>query len=210
MAHRRAAHGVRRLPITQRGPALGHVRSDVGPLLIETSHNRDKPAITLSVLSGCGGLIFSRRAATSSRALAMTLRPRLNVGVKLSAACRRSSFLVWRLYRGSHLSRTSNIALIAAFPTAMRRRIKTASSGHMCGKPATPPDDFGAAEKKIAVPAEPLKKLDVDRPGIRAGDMIAIPLPNIGSMGGECWPLSEGAIAEKAVPSNLLQMGVSS
>ena len=111
---------------------------------------------------------------------------------------------------GSHLPRTSNIALIAAFPTAMRRRIKTASSGHMCGRPATPPDDFGAAEKKIAVPAEPLKKLDVDRPGIRAGDMIAIPLPNIGSMGGECWPLSEGAIAEKAVPSNLLQMGVSS
>ena len=110
----------------------------------------------------------------------------------------------------SHLPRTSNIALIAAFPTAMRRRIKTASSGHMCGKPATPPDDFGAAEKKIAVPAEPLKKLDVDRPGIRAGDMIAIPLPNIGSMGGECWPLPEGAIAEKAVPSNLLQMGVSS
>jgi hypothetical protein len=42
------------------------------------------------------------------------------------------------------------------------------------------------------------------------GDVIAIPLPNVGSMGGECWPLFEGAIAEKAVPSNLLQMGVSS
>jgi predicted DNA-binding ribbon-helix-helix protein len=59
----------------------------------------------------------------------------------------------------------------------------------MCGKPATPPDDLGAGRKKIAVRAEPLKKLDVSRSGIRVGGMIAIPLPNIGSMGGECGPL---------------------
>ena len=61
----------------------------------------------------------------------------------------------------------------------------------LCGKQVTLQDDLGAGRKKIAVPAEPLKKLDVDRPGIRAGDMIAIPLLNIGSMGGEC--RSEGA-----------------
>src|SRR5262249_4856754 len=43
--------------------------------------------------------------------------------------------------------------------------------------------------KGIAVPAEPLEKLDVSWPGIRAGDMIAISLPNIGSTGGASRPL---------------------
>src|SRR5262249_42862222 len=39
--------------------------------------------------------------------------------------------------------------------------------------------------KGIAVPAEPLEKLDVSWPGIRAGDMIA----KLGLMGGESGPL---------------------
>ena len=38
----------------------------------------------------------------------------------------------------------------------------------------------------------------------------AIPLPNVGSMGGECEPLRKRAIAEKAMPSKLGQLGVSS
>jgi hypothetical protein len=33
--------------------------------------------------------------------------------------------------------------------------------------------------------------------GIRGGDTIAVPLPNIGSMGGECGPLRKGAMAER-------------
>src|SRR5215475_14734330 len=37
---------------------------------------------------------------------------------------------------------------------------------------------------KIAPRVELIKRRDVKRPGIRAGGMIAIPLPNIGSMGG--------------------------
>jgi hypothetical protein len=37
---------------------------------------------------------------------------------------------------------------------------------------------------EIAPRAELIKQPDVKRPGIRAGGMIAIPLPNIGSMGG--------------------------
>jgi hypothetical protein len=39
----------------------------------------------------------------------------------------------------------------------------------------------------------------------------AIPLPNVGSMGGECEPLRKRApIAEEAMPSKLGQLGVSS
>ena len=71
----------------------------------------------------------------------------------------------------------------------------------LCGKQVTLQHDLGADRKKIAVPAEPLKKLDVDRSGIRGGGMIAIPIPNIGSMGSEAGRF-EGATAEKAVPSN--------
>jgi hypothetical protein len=52
---------------------------------------------------------------------------------------------------------------------------------------------------EIAPRAELIKQPDVKRPGIRAGGMIAIPLPNIGSMGGE-YGRSEGATAENAVP----------
>jgi hypothetical protein len=48
---------------------------------------------------------------------------------------------------------------------------------------------WGAGQQGIAVPAEPLKKLDVSWSGIRAGDIVAKPLPNIGSMVGECGPL---------------------
>jgi hypothetical protein len=50
----------------------------------------------------------------------------------------------------------------------------------MCGKPVTPADNLGARQKEIGVPAEPFQKLDVGWPGIRAGDVIGIPLPNIG------------------------------
>jgi len=121
-----------------------------------------------------------------------------------AAAC------VCRLYRGvasaAHIQHRLNSCLPncdAAQDQDGEQRAHVWQAGHTARR-------FGSGRKKIAVPAEPLKKLDVDRPGIRAGDMIAIPLPNIGSMGGECWPLSEGAIAQKAVPSNLLQMGVSS
>jgi hypothetical protein len=39
----------------------------------------------------------------------------------------------------------------------------------LCGKQVTLQHDLGAGPKKIAVPAEPLKKLDVDRSGIRGG-----------------------------------------
>ena len=49
----------------------------------------------------------------------------------------------------------------------------------MCGKPVTLPDNLRVGQKEFAVPAEPFKKLDVSWSGIRAGDMIAIPLPNI-------------------------------
>jgi hypothetical protein len=81
----------------------------------------------------------------------------------------------------------------------------------MCGgKSVTLPDDLGAAERKIAVSAEPLKKLDVSRSGIRAGGhddrnttaeywfdgrrMLAVPIARHGG---------------KAMPSNL-GWGVSS
>src|SRR5262249_31087014 len=43
---------------------------------------------------------------------------------------------------------------------------------------------WGSLRQKIAPRAELIERLDVKRPGIRAGGMIAIPLPNIGSMGG--------------------------
>ena len=43
--------------------------------------------------------------------------------------------------------------------------------------------------------------------GYSGGGMIAKPLPNIGSMGGECGPLREGAIVEKAMPSKLRTIG---
>jgi hypothetical protein len=76
----------------------------------------------------------------------------------------------------------------------------------LCGKQVTLQYDLGAGRKKIAVLAEPLEKLDVDRSVFGAGDIIAIPLPNIGSMGGEAGRF-EGATAGKAVPSNLLQIG---
>jgi len=49
----------------------------------------------------------------------------------------------------------------------------------MCGKPVTLPDNLRVGQKEFAVPAEPFKKLDVSWSGIRAGDMIAIPLPNM-------------------------------
>jgi predicted DNA-binding ribbon-helix-helix protein len=39
----------------------------------------------------------------------------------------------------------------------------------MCGKPVTPPDNLGARQKEIGVPAEPFQKLDVSWPGIRGG-----------------------------------------
>jgi len=48
------------------------------------------------------------------------------------------------------------------------------------------------------VRAELTKRLDV-KPTVGAGEIIAIPLPNIGSMGGE-YGRSEGATAENAVP----------
>ena len=78
----------------------------------------------------------------------------------------------------------------------------------LCGKQVTLQHDLGAGRKKIAVPAEPLKKLDVSWPRIRAGDIVAKPLPNNGSMVGECGPLRKRAIGEKAMPSN--NWGVSS
>jgi predicted DNA-binding ribbon-helix-helix protein len=78
-------------------------------------------------------------------------------------------------------------------PHADRRR---------CGKPVTLPDNLRAGSKEIAFPAEPFKKLDVRGSGIRAGGMIAIPLPNIGSMGGECGPLRKCAIAERLCRRN--------
>ena len=37
--------------------------------------------------------------------------------------------------------------------------------------------------------------------------MIAIPLPNIGLMGGACGPLRKGAIVEKTMPSKLRTIG---
>jgi hypothetical protein len=46
-----------------------------------------------------------------------------------------------------------------------------------CGKPVTLADNLAAGQKGIAVPPEPFKKLDVSWSGIRAGDIIAIPLP---------------------------------
>jgi predicted DNA-binding ribbon-helix-helix protein len=76
----------------------------------------------------------------------------------------------------------------------------------LCGKQVTLLDNLGAGRKKIAVPVEPPKKLDVSGPGYSGGGHNAIPLPNIGSMGGECGPLPKPA-TEKAVPSNFAQMG---
>ena len=48
---------------------------------------------------------------------------------------------------------------------------------------------LGSGPKGIAVPAEPLKILDVSWSGIRAGEHDRNTTPNIGSMGGECGPL---------------------
>ena len=52
---------------------------------------------------------------------------------------------------------------------ACRRQHGGRAAGHMCGTPATPPDDLGEGRKKIAVRAEPLKKLDASRSGIWVG-----------------------------------------
>jgi hypothetical protein len=71
-----------------------------------------------------------------------------------------------------------------------------------CGKSVTPPDNLGAGQKESQSRAEPLKKLDVSWPRIRAGDIVAKPLPNIGSMVGECGPLRKRVTGEKAMPSN--------
>jgi hypothetical protein len=106
---------------------------------------------------------------------------------------------------------------LRALPSEPRRRrpsqrgtaLRAFLACGLCGKQVTLQDDLGAGRKKIAVPAEPLKKLDVDRPGIRAGDMIAIPLLNIGSMGGECGP-PRRRHSGKGCAVEFLQMGVSS
>jgi hypothetical protein len=74
----------------------------------------------------------------------------------------------------------------------------------LCGKQVTLQYDLVAGRKKIAVLAEPLEKLDVDRSGIRGGGHHRN--TTLGSMGGEAGRF-EGATAGKAVPSNLLQIG---
>src|SRR5262249_28827373 len=63
-------------------------------------------------------------------------------------------------------------------------RSQQAAYPAVCGKRATLPGQWGSLRQKIAPRAELIERLDVKRPGIRAGGMIAIPLPNIGSMGG--------------------------
>ena len=67
---------------------------------------------------------------------------------------------------------------------------------HRCGKSVTLPDNLTAGQKESQSRRNHSKKLDVSWSGIRAGDIIAIPLPNIGSMGGEFGPLRKRAIAE--------------
>ena len=69
----------------------------------------------------------------------------------------------------------------------------------VCSKRATLLGNVDRANRKAAVRAELTKRLDVKSVGIRGGEIIAIPLPNIGSMGGE-YGRAEGATAENAVP----------
>ena len=76
------------------------------------------------------------------------------------------------------------IAFVIAEPSALRwlplvqraqRDLSVAATARsmfercMCGKPVTPPDNLGARQKEIGVPAEPFQKLDVSWPGIRGG-----------------------------------------
>jgi len=50
----------------------------------------------------------------------------------------------------------------------------------VCSKRATLLGNVASGRQKSRVRAELIKRLDVERPGIRArGDMIGIPLPNI-------------------------------
>src|SRR5215813_6597888 len=63
-------------------------------------------------------------------------------------------------------------------------RSQQAAYPAVCCKRATLAGQWGSLWQKIPPRVELIKRLDVKRPGIRAGGMIAIPLPNIGSMGG--------------------------
>ncbi len=64
---------------------------------------------------------------------------------------------------------------VAAFGAACSADLSVAATARsmfercMCGKPVTPPDNLGARQKEIGVPAEPFQKLDVSWPGIRGG-----------------------------------------
>jgi hypothetical protein len=79
----------------------------------------------------------------------------------------------------------------------------------VCGKSVTLPDDLGAAERKIAVPAEPLKKLDVSVSGIRAGGHDRNTTAEYWIDGRRMRAVPRARHGGKAMPSNL-GWGVSS
>src|SRR5215831_11140398 len=81
-------------------------------------------------------------------------------------------------------------------------RSQQASYPAVCGKRATLPGQWRSLSQKIAPLVELTKQPDVKRPGIRAGGMIAIPLPNIGSMGGACGHAQEVLFPALSVDPN--------
>jgi hypothetical protein len=71
-----------------------------------------------------------------------------------------------------------------------------------CGKPVTLPDNLRAGRKESQSRRNHSKNWMLAGRVFGRGDMIAIPLPNIGSMGGECGPLRKCAIAERLCRRN--------
>src|SRR5262249_61167114 len=63
-------------------------------------------------------------------------------------------------------------------------RSQQAAYPAVCCKRATLAGQLGSLWEKIPPRGGLIKRLDVKRPGIRAGGMVAITLPKIGSMGG--------------------------
>ena len=84
-------------------------------------------------------------------------------------------------------------------PHANRRR---------CGNSVTLPDNSGAGQKESQSRRNRSKHWMLAGRVFGAGDIVAKPLPNNGSMVGECGPLRKRAIGEKAMPSK--DWGVSS
>jgi hypothetical protein len=83
------------------------------------------------------------------------------------------------------------------FDTDLAPGVSSYPLGLLCGKQVTLPDNSEWAERKSQSRWNRPKYWMLAGRGIRAGGHNAIPLSNIGSMGGECGPLPKPA-TEKA------------